>query len=95
MSLLEAMAWGLVPVVSPVGGIPEVVADGVNGLLVQPDDPADIAAALRRLIDDPVLRADLSAAARRTAEDRFSIPRYSEKLAHVWAAAVAVRGRPA
>ena len=95
MSLLEAMAWGLVPVVSPVGGIPEVVTDGVNGLLVRPGDPADIAAALRRLVQDPALRADLSAAARRTAEDGFSIEAYSENLAHVWAGAVTARGRPA
>lgn len=93
MSLLEAMAWGLVPVVSPVGGIPEVVTDGGNGLLVQPGDPADIAAALRRLVEDPALRADLSAAARRTAEDSFSVQGYTKKLARVWATAVATRGR--
>jgi glycosyltransferase involved in cell wall biosynthesis len=95
MSLLEAMAWGLVPVVSPVGGIPEVVTDGVNGLLVQPGDPADIGAALRRLVEDPALRAELSAAARRSAEAGFSIEAYSEKLERVWAAVVPARGRPA
>lgn len=96
MSLLEAMAWGLVPVVSPVGGIPEVVTNGVNGLLVRPGDPDDIAAALRRLIEEPALRAELSAAARRSAEDGFSIEAYREKLGHVWAAAAATaRGRSA
>ena len=72
-----------------------MVTDGVNGLLVRPGDPADIAAALRRLVEDPALRADLSAAARRTAEDGFSIEAYSDNLAHVWAGAVTARGRPA
>ena len=96
MSLLEAMAWGLVPVVSPVGGIPEVVTDGGNGLLVRPGDPEHIAAALRRLVEEPALRAELSAAARRSAEDGFSIEAYREKLGHIWAAAAATaRGRSA
>ena len=90
------MAWGLVPVVSPVGGIPEVVTDGVNGLLVRPGDPEDIAAALRRLVEEPALRAELSAAARRSAEEGFSIEVYREKLGHIWAAAAATaRGRSA
>ncbi len=91
MSLLEAMAWGLAPVVSPVGGIPEVVTDGVNGLLVRPTDPADIASALRRLVESPALVAELSAAARRTAEERFSTEGYLRTLDRIWTTAAATR----
>ena len=50
---LEAMACETAVVASRVGGIPEVVADGVTGLLVPPDDPASLADALNALVRDP------------------------------------------
>jgi colanic acid/amylovoran biosynthesis glycosyltransferase len=64
---LEAMAAGLPVVVTDVGGMRELVRDGVDGLLVPPRDPPALAAALARLLTDPDLRADLSAGARRRA----------------------------
>jgi glycosyltransferase involved in cell wall biosynthesis len=52
-----------------VGGIPEVITDGCDGLLVAPEDPASLAAAVGRLLDDDNLREKLGAAARaRSAE---------------------------
>jgi glycosyltransferase involved in cell wall biosynthesis len=64
MALLEAMAYGMAIVATGVGGIPELIEDGVEGLLVEPGDPAALAAALRGLAEDPGLRARLAAAGR-------------------------------
>lgn len=68
MALLEAMAYGMAVVATEVGGIPEVVEDGVEGLLVPAEDPAALAAALNRLATDPPLRTRLATAARARAE---------------------------
>ncbi|CAN5743657.1 N/A [soil metagenome] len=57
IGLLEAMATGLACVVTRVGGNPEVVTDGVEGWLVEPGDSQALAAALGRLLADPVQRA--------------------------------------
>lgn len=65
VTLVEAMASGVPVVSTPVAGIPELVLDGETGLLVPPGDPQGLAAALRRLLDDPRLRERLAAAARR------------------------------
>ncbi len=73
ISILEAMARGVPVVASAVGGIPEVITDGVDGLLVPTATPAAIAEALIRLARSPELRATLGAAGRRTVEARFSI----------------------
>lgn len=59
ISLLEAMACGVPPVVTRVGGIPEVVTDGRDGVLVDPGDPAGLATAIGKLLADPGQRADL------------------------------------
>ncbi len=65
--LLEAMNAGKPVVASRVGGIPDVVNDGDNGLLAPPDDPVALAAALAHIAGDEALRARLAAGARRTA----------------------------
>lgn len=72
MAMLEAMAAGKAIVVTPVGGIPEAVQDGVNGLLVAPGDPLALAAALRALMADPALGERLAGQARATIARRFS-----------------------
>ncbi|MFL5963652.1 MAG: glycosyltransferase family 4 protein [Gaiellaceae bacterium] len=51
MALLEGMAFGLPPVATAVGGIPELIEDGVSGILVEPGDVAGLTAALERLTD--------------------------------------------
>jgi starch synthase len=69
---LEAMACETAVVASAVGGIPEVVDDGRTGLLVPPSDPAALAAALNRLIDDPGLARQMGVAGRARAVADFS-----------------------
>jgi glycosyltransferase involved in cell wall biosynthesis len=62
-SVIEALSVGTPVIATRVGGTPEVVVDGVNGLLVEPDDPLALAAALRRFFADDELRRRLAAAA--------------------------------
>lgn len=64
VALLEAMATGLPVIATRTGGIPEVVDDGVSGLLVPPDDARSLRAALDRLAGSPALRRALGDAAR-------------------------------
>jgi glycosyltransferase involved in cell wall biosynthesis len=58
-SLLDAMCFGLPIVASGVGGIPEIVEDQVNGLLIPPDSPRDLIQALRRVMADAGLRESM------------------------------------
>jgi glycosyltransferase involved in cell wall biosynthesis len=60
--LMEAMSQGLACVATDVSAIPELIADGETGVLVPPNDPPALAAALERLIRDPALRARLGSA---------------------------------
>jgi glycosyltransferase involved in cell wall biosynthesis len=67
MSLLEGMAFGRPVVASTVGGIPDLIEDGVNGLLVTPGDVDGLTAALSELAGDPARRARMGTAARERA----------------------------
>lgn len=69
--LLEAMSMRLAVVSTPVSGIPEIVRDGFNGLLVPPSDAATLAAALEKLSADPALRYRLGREARRSVLEQF------------------------
>jgi glycosyltransferase involved in cell wall biosynthesis len=77
---LEVKAAGRPLVASAVGGLVEGVEEGVDGLLVPPGDPLALAAALRKLIVDPVLRAELGAHARTRYERSYTI----EQMACHW-----------
>ncbi len=70
---LLAMALGRPVVASAAGGIPELIESEVTGLLAPPGDPAALAAACRRLLDDAALGARLAAAARRGVERRHAL----------------------
>jgi glycosyltransferase involved in cell wall biosynthesis len=73
-TVVEALAVGCPVIATEVGGVPEVVRDGENGLLVAPGDPAALADAIVRYFSDDELRARLSEAAARSVED------YSEQV---------------
>jgi glycosyltransferase involved in cell wall biosynthesis len=88
--LLEAMALGTPAVSTTVAGIPEMIDDGVSGLLVGQRDPAALALALRRVLASPSLRAHLSAGALVTMRKRFSIRRNVAVLAERFATSSAM-----
>lgn len=73
VALLEAMGVGLPVVATRVGGISEVVTNGLNGMLVAASDVEALAAALQRIASDPELRARLGAAGHDTVRTRFSV----------------------
>jgi glycosyltransferase involved in cell wall biosynthesis len=69
-SCLEAMAAGRAVVAADQGGMPELIENGVNGLLVAPGEAASFIRGIEQLIDDPALRERLGRAARETIEQR-------------------------
>jgi glycosyltransferase involved in cell wall biosynthesis len=69
--LVEAQSQGVAVLTTPVSGIPELVEDGANGVLVPPADPAALARALASLIADPAGRARMGAAGREVVARRF------------------------
>lgn len=77
-ALLESMAAGVVPVVTPVGGIPDVVQPGVHGLFVPAGDAAAIAAAIGALARDRARLARMSAACRERIAQGHSIERVAQ-----------------
>ncbi|NLG84360.1 MAG: glycogen synthase [Firmicutes bacterium] len=90
---LEAMACGRPVVASNIGGIPEVVADGITGLLVPPEDPGALAAAVRRILADPGKAAGMGAAGRRRVEEEFTWEKVARKTLEVYAEAVEIHRR--
>ena len=82
---LEAMACATAVVGSRVGGIPEVVDDGVTGLLVPPGDPVPLSDALNALLRDPVRAARMGEAGRERAVDEFSWDAVAAQTAELYA----------
>jgi len=87
--LVEAMACGLPVVTTAVSGIPELVVDGVTGLLVPAEDPQALADAMLRLHRDPDLARRLGGAAEAAVRERFDGERLAAGLARLFRPAVA------
>jgi glycosyltransferase involved in cell wall biosynthesis len=93
-TLVEAMACGLPPAASRVGGVSDLVLAGETGLLAAPGDATQLAGALQALLADPDLRARLGAAARRTIEAQCDPQQVGKRYLEIHAGAKAA-WRPA
>lgn len=80
IALLEAMAKKKPVIASKVGGIPEVIEDGKNGILISPEAPQELAEKMSYLINDPGLCRQMGESAFKTVQERYSIEKYSEKV---------------
>lgn len=82
--LMEAMAMEIPCVTTYVAGIPELIRDGEDGLLVYPSDVDGLSEALRRLMDDHELRRRLGPAGRRRVLDRYNLDTNTPRMAEVF-----------
>ena len=83
-AILEAMAAGLPVVATRVGGVPELVQEGINGLLVEPGDVDGLARALRSLLLDPQKAHRMGQAGRERVELDFNCPRIAAQLQNLY-----------
>jgi glycosyltransferase involved in cell wall biosynthesis len=83
-AVLEAMAVGCPVVATRVGGIPELIKDGQNGLLVDRGDSAGLALAVRRLLESPELASKLAQAAREMVEREFGCGSMANRLVSLY-----------
>lgn len=82
--LMEAMAMQIACVASWITGVPELMRDGIDGLLIPPADDDALAAAIERLIDDPALRRRLGESGRARVAELYNLQRNTERLAELF-----------
>jgi glycosyltransferase involved in cell wall biosynthesis len=92
MVALEAMAMGAPVVATSVGGIPEIVEDGVTGILVPPGDPAALAEAVGTLLSDPERARALGLAGQARVEREFTVERMTDGYLALYERLLAERG---
>lgn len=92
MLLQQAMAAGKASVAPAVGGIPDLIDDGVTGRVVAPRDPAALASAIEELLGDRATRDPMGRAARAVAESRFRSSAVAAATLDVYRAAIAAAG---
>ncbi len=92
-TVIEAMAYGVPPVVTDTGGSPELVAHGESGLVVPTGDAAMLAGAIRRLYEDPEGACTMGDNARRRIDEKFNIQETIERTLAVYQDALGSRGQ--
>lgn len=85
MALLEGMAAGLPVIATAVGAIPDVVTDGVHGVLIAPRDAQAVARAIARLAADRRMLERMGAAARARVTDAYSVPQFTARFGRLYA----------
>jgi glycosyltransferase involved in cell wall biosynthesis len=93
VSAIEALASGTPVVANRVGGVPDVVRDGVDGYLVEPGDTDGAAARLAELAADPELRRHLGEAGRAHVLERYSVARLVDDVDRLYRSLLAAKGR--
>jgi glycosyltransferase involved in cell wall biosynthesis len=93
VAMLEAMAASRPVVATQVGGIPQVIQNGQNGLLVPPKDPTGLAKAILTLIEDGDLRESMAQEGYRTVETRFSVDVVSKQVIALYDDLLATKGK--
>ena len=83
-ALLEAMAAGLPAVATRVGGAPDIISEGKTGMLVPPDDPEQLKAALLAVLADARGQAEMGAAGRQVIVDRYGLTAVADQLRHLY-----------
>jgi glycosyltransferase involved in cell wall biosynthesis len=86
ISILEAMTTGLPVVATRVGGVPELVEEGVTGFVVPPENPGELARAVNRLLDNPALCLEMGRSAQMKAAREFSATSMQERTADLYQA---------
>jgi glycosyltransferase involved in cell wall biosynthesis len=94
VSVIEALAARRPAVATRVGGVPDVVRDGVDGFLVDSDDPDDIAERLAELASDPVRRAAMGEAGHARVLERYAVDRLVDDVDTLYRELLAARGLP-
>lgn len=89
--LLEAMACGLPVVATRVGGTVDLVQDGVNGILVEPDNAGQLYQAMKKILQNKDLAKALGVQARKTAVEKFSLESVTEQYVSLYQALVPVK----
>ncbi len=84
VALLEAAACGVPIIATRVGGIAEIVQDGVNGFLIEPGDSGQLTQAIDRLLDQPETASAFGQAGRKLALEHFSVARMVERNYRVY-----------
>lgn len=84
-ALLEAMACGLPPVATRIGGVTDIILDGENGILVEPADAENLAGGMCRLLENQELTRRIAVRARKTISDRFSLESIAPKYIDLYA----------
>ena len=84
MAVLDAWAYGLPVITTPVGGIPDVAVDGENMLLFNPGDIDTLAEKLDMVMSDEVLRDKLSASSTKMASEKFNLDTITEQVAEIY-----------
>ncbi len=95
VSAIEALASGTPVVATRVGGVPDVVRDGVDGFLVEPGDTEAAAERLAQLAREPALRAGLGAAGRTEVQARYSVARLVDDVDRLYRSLLAAKRLPA
>jgi colanic acid/amylovoran biosynthesis glycosyltransferase len=82
--LMEAMAMRIPCIATRITGVPELIRDGIDGLLVTPSDPGELTAAIARLMDDTELRRSVAQAGQRRVQEKYNLHTNIQRLADVF-----------